>query len=65
MINDGDIGIAYEKGWNHAKPYWEDKYQDRVREALNTNPEIRDALTIYQIMLVTSIINGIEPEDIK
>lgn len=61
MFETGAEEAAYDKGWAHAKPYWEDKYQEKLIKAIMDDRALEIQVRDY----VIDVIESIEPEDVE
>ncbi len=64
-IEAPDTDANYERGWEHAKPYWEAKYQQRVIDSVSQNITLQAAFSTDVMAYLIEIIESIEPEDVK
>lgn len=56
--------VGYDTGFDHGKPYWEGKYQDRIVEAVSQNITLQLALSPEQMVYLIEIIQAVAPADI-
>lgn len=64
-IEAPDTDANYERGWEHAKPYWEAKYQQRVIDSLLADGVLSIAISAGLLEYIVNIIDAVEPEDVK
>lgn len=55
---------GYDQGWNHAKPFWEEKFQQRLIENLNNDAVIQTNVPTEWLEYFVRIIDETQPEDV-